>query len=173
MNQSFTEKEIAVALTYSQLSPFYCRSHYVIPNVSWGMGFNHELDLLSINPDTRFGTEIEIKVSKADLKKDLEKRHAHKDCKIKYLYFAGPESLKDTMFEFVPKDAGIITVFKDQYKTKRYQCTIRRMPKRTKGGYTFSDKELMQLLRLGTMRYWMLQKKNIFKGIDNAEKRNF
>jgi hypothetical protein len=171
MKYKFTEKEIAVALTYSQRSPFYCRSHYVIPNVMRGMGFNHELDLLSINKATLTGTEIEIKVSRADLRKDLEKRHGHRDSRIKYLYFAGPESLKEALFELVPEDAGIITVFKKEpHESVNYQCTIRRRPKRNKCGYQFTDNELMQLLRLGTMRYWMLQKKIIFGEMENAKK---
>jgi len=154
-----TAKEIQHALTYSQSSPFYIRSHYVVPEVHWGLGFNHRLDLLSINPKTLVGTEIEIKVSRSDLKRDLEKEHGHKDPRIRQLYFAGPEELKEALFQFVPKEAGIITVFKNTgnvWRHRTYQCTIRRRPKADKYYTPFSKSEIFELLRLGNMRYWSL-----------------
>jgi len=153
-----TAEEVQYALTYSQHSPFYIRSHYVVPNVSWGLGFNHELDLLSISKEGRIGTEIEIKVSKSDLKKDLEKLHGHYDARIRLLYFAGPIELEKAFFEFAPPKAGIITISHyPERPNHKYQCVIRRRPKLGKWGttgYKFSDKEIMQLLHLGNMRYW-------------------
>jgi len=69
-----TSKEVQYALTYGVGSPFDFRSHIVIPNIrDPTIGFTHELDLLSISIKTHIGTEIEIKASKADLKRDLEK----------------------------------------------------------------------------------------------------
>jgi hypothetical protein len=129
----------------------------VVPNVYWGLGFSHELDLLSINKASLIGTEIEIKVSKGDLKRDLEKRHQHYDQRIQLLYFAGPADLEDAFLEYVPKEAGIITVCK---VGSHYQCTIRRRPRRPKyNSYKFTEKEIRQLLHLGNMRYWKLFQK--------------
>jgi hypothetical protein len=161
-----TAQEIQHALTYSQSSPFYIRSHIVVPNVYWGLGFNHELDLLSISVPAYIGTEIEIKVSKGDLKRDLEKKHGHYDERIRQLYFAGPIELQDAFFEYTPKEAGIITVYHDDkavFFHRHYQCSIRRNAKPRKLFRPFTDKEVFALMRLGNMRYWSLFSRQ-FKG---------
>jgi hypothetical protein len=59
--------ELAVA------SYFGIRRHLIVPNVSWGLGLRHECDLLIVR-ESGFAAEVEIKVSKSDLKKDVEKR---------------------------------------------------------------------------------------------------
>jgi hypothetical protein len=154
-----TALEVQYALTYSEQSPFYIRSHLVFPNVFWGLGFHHELDLLSITMPAHFGTEIEIKVSKYDIKRDLEKRHRHKDSRIRQLYFAGPIELRDAFFEYVPQEAGIITVFRNKDTEDfnwRYQCVIRRKPKINADYRAFTRQEIDRLLRIGNMRYWSL-----------------
>ena len=147
--------EVQYALTYSQNSPFYIRSHYVFPNVHWGLGFNHELDLLSISMPGFIGTEIEIKVSRGDVKRDLEKPHGHYDERIRHLYFAGPGNLEGDFHKYVPAEAGIITI--SEYSPGRYQCRIRRNAKVLKNWcHAFTEKEVFQLMRLGNMRYWSL-----------------
>jgi hypothetical protein len=114
----------------------------------------------------RIGTEIEIKVSKGDLKRDLKKQHEHYDPRICCLYFAGPIELEEAFFEYVPKEAGIITVFTNKAPTYGpYQCTIRRRAKRQKNYRAFTDEEITMLLRLGNMRYWSLFSKQ-FKGVE-------
>ena len=151
-----TAKEVQYALTYSQRSPFYYRSHYVVPNVHWGLGFNHELDLLVVSMVTGIGTEVEIKVSRGDLKRDLEKGHHHFDKRLRQLYFAGPRELEGDFYKYVPEGAGIITV--SQFGgpgTGRYDCRIRRNAK-PQPFIPFKPKEIEQLLRLGNMRYWSL-----------------
>jgi hypothetical protein len=154
-----TAKEVQHALTYSQNSPFYIRSHIVVPNVYWGLGFHHELDLLSISIPTHIGTEIEIKVSKGDIKRDKEKRHGHYDERIRHLFFAGPIELQEAFFEYAPPEAGIITVYygeKEVYYHRKYQCVFRRNAKPRKGFRPFTDKEVFKLMQLGNMRYWSL-----------------
>ncbi|GHU59185.1 hypothetical protein FACS189444_4030 [Spirochaetia bacterium] len=147
-----TAKEVQYALTYSQSSPFYTRSHYVVPNVHWGLGFNHELDLLSISMDTRIGTEIEIKVSKGDLKRDLEKPHQHSDTRIRQIYFAGPKELEEAFLEYCHPDAGIFTIYHDP--GCRWNCRMIRNAKPRKQWRSFTERELLDLLRLGNLRYW-------------------
>ena len=146
-----TSKEVQYALTYSVDSPFYFRSHIVIPNIrDPTIGFTHELDLLSISMETHIGTEIEIKASKSDIKRDLEKKHLHYDERVRQLYFAGSIELYDAFFEYVPVHAGIITVYKNQ-------CTIRRRAKTLKSFIRpFSENEVFKIMRLGAMRYWSL-----------------
>ncbi len=158
-----TEKEVLYALTYSQRrSPFYIRSHFVVPHVSWGLGFKHELDLLSIS-NSGYGVEVEIKVSKSDLKRDLEKKHGHYDPRIRQLYFAGPEELYDAFLEYVPEHAGIITISRGEYGVNPI-CDIRRNAKINKEAVKFTEKEINQLLRLGNMRYWRLLSSLVKKG---------
>jgi hypothetical protein len=149
-----TAMEVQHALTYSERSPFYIRSHLVVPNVGYGLGFNHELDLLSITMDRRVGTEIEIKVSRADIKRDLEKKHRHSDPRLRQLYFAGPNELREAFFEYAPAEAGIITVCFEG--GRRWQCVTRRRAKPQKKWRPFTDREVERLLRLGNMRYWSL-----------------
>jgi hypothetical protein len=72
--------EIAVARFYG------VRANLIVPNASWGAGV-HECDLL-ICSNANYLTEIEIKVSKGDIKKDLKKRHQHRSEKIRRLYYS-------------------------------------------------------------------------------------
>ena len=137
--------EIAVA-TYLNV-----RTNLIVPNISWGL-FLHECDLLVITP-AGYAWEIEIKVTKADLIKDKEKRHGHRNRKIKDLYFAMPDYLEPHI-EHVPERAGIILV------NKNLRCKTLRRPKSKKTPYRFSQKERYKVARLGSMRIWGL-KKNI------------
>jgi len=167
-----TEREVACALTYFQGSPFAFTGRYIVRNVYHGLGFNHEVDLLSVNPKTLIGTEVEIKVTKSDLRRDAKKRHAHGDPRIRQLYFAGPSEMADAFFEHVPADAGIITVRrKMNYGEKGqarpwYECAIARRSKKQKSyRHPFTQEEVFQLLRLGGQRYWGLLYKSIAEGI--------
>jgi len=126
----------------------------IVPNVSYGM-IRYECDLLLMSK-SGYLTEIEIKISKQDLKKDRKKRHNHDSRKIKYLYFAIPYKLIED------KDkAGIIVVknnlrnFNPFYK-QRNICEIIRKPK-ILNKYKLSDKEKFKLARLGAIRVWKLK----------------
>ena len=124
-------------------------------NVSWGM-FNHECDILVLNKDNSF-TEIEIKISKADLKKDLTKNHGHKDYRnrIHKLYFAIPETLESPdVFELIPERAGIMVVYGSHPKT---YIKIRRQaePQLINGKpYIATEKEIRKMAYLMQFRFW-------------------
>jgi len=128
---------------------FNPRVNLIVPNISWGM-FIHECDLLLITKHS-YAYEIEIKISRADLKKDLEKKHGHKSEKIKKLYFALPDYLLDTV-DLIPKHAGILSV------NQKLKCHMVREAK-INSEYKFSDAEKFQVARLGSMRIWELKKK--------------
>ena len=127
---------------------FNARVNIIVPNVSWGANI-HECDMLVI---TRAGYayEIEIKTTKADLKRDGRKRHGHNDTRIKALYFAMPKSL--TAFaEYVPDRAGIIGVsggFCDFVREAKFS-----------NSEPFTLQEKFEISRLGTMRIWTLKEK--------------
>ncbi len=51
---------------------FDSRANLIVPRVHWGMADLHECDLLMVSK-VGYVTEIEIKITRADLKKDAEK----------------------------------------------------------------------------------------------------
>ncbi len=138
---------------------FEPRRNLIVPNVSWGLDI-HECDLLVI---TRAGYawEIEIKVTKADLKKDAQKWHGHRDPRIRHLYFAVPDYLQDCI-EYVPERAGIITVSRrpaDVQWGSLWRCDTTRKPATNKAARPFSDAERYKVARLGALRIWPLKRK--------------
>src|SRR5665213_2391523 len=90
-------------------TPFSQRRNYlVIPNVSWGF-LNYEADMLVVSK-ARYCTEIEVKISLQDWKKDFEKRkHRHRDERIKFQYYACPIKLAQRFEELdLPEGWGVI-----------------------------------------------------------------
>jgi hypothetical protein len=146
---------------------FNPRVNLIVPNVHWGFG-NYEKDLFIVTK-AGYAYEIEIKVSKSDLKNDLRKRHRHLDYKnrIKHLYFAIPEKLKDSI-HYVPTVAGIFIVKRQDQnrptlrsKFMKHHCELIRAPKLL-SKYKLTDKEQYQIARLGALRIWNLKAK-LFK----------
>ena len=133
---------------------FNFRQNIIVPNVSWGLFFRHELDLLIITK-ARYGYEVEIKVSKQDLVRDKEKLHEHESKRIKGLWFAIPESLLKYQ-EHIPERAGIIAVSENRSESLWLRCNRVRSPQ-VMNKYKFTDSEVMELTRLGTMRIWNLK----------------
>lgn len=137
------------------------RVNLVVPNVSWGM-FSHECDLIRLTP-AGYCSEIEIKVSLSDLKKDKTKRHNHTDGgrygknKIKYLYFAIPEYLEKHIGH-IPERAGILVVHEYRHGGGTLRTKEIRAPK-MQCNYKFSEKERVKLLSLMAMRIWGLKAK--------------
>ena len=111
----------------------------------------HECDLLVLRPSGS-AVEIEIKISKSDLKKEIQKAHNHDDKRIKEFYFAIPDHLKDCE-ELIPDRAGIITVTPEGY------CKIIRKCQKVPGSRGFNMDEKYNLARLGTMRIWSLKRR--------------
>ena len=147
------------------LMSFFCfRKNLIVPNVSWGMRFAshykslHECDLLILS-SSGYATEVEIKISKADLLKDKKKKHKHKHPAIKNLYFAVPAELKECAVSEIPEHSGLITV-KDN--GNYIFSTIERKALPRKNALKWSDKDRLALARLGTMRIYGL-KKNLLK----------
>jgi hypothetical protein len=123
------------------------QNRVICHNVSWGM-FNHECDILVLEQDNTF-TEIEIKVSKSDVKKDLQKPHKHESKKISRLYFAIPEDLyRPDVIELIPDRAGILVV------TTKLQVQNKRKPAKPKTPYTAKENEIRQLAYLLQFRFW-------------------
>lgn len=150
--------DIEVALAYY----FDYRRNLIVPNVSWGL-HTHECDMF-IMSKSGYATEVEIKISRADLKKDSEKRHGHASNKIKQLYFAIPPHLLPDI-EYIPERAGILIVY---YKEHALYPTVYKLRDAvTNNTYKYSPNEISKLARLGTLRIWSLKQKLIKTRIKN------
>ena len=130
---------------------FNPRQNLIVPNVWWGLDLNHECDLLVVSK-SGFATEIEIKTSIQDLKKDLKKSHGHVSKKIRKLFFAMPEEMIKP--DFVPIRAGIISIYR---QNSQNLCRIIKPPHINKTARSLTDKEILHLGSLAAMRIWTLK----------------
>ncbi len=146
-----TAKEIELAVA----EYFDPRRNLIVPNVYYGMGLNYECDIFVLTK-VGYAYEIEIKISRSDLRADMKKRHAHGSKTIRRLYFAIPERLR-LSDELIPKRAGILIVNRRGSVEKFREAGINQFAQK------LNEKERLKLAELGTMRIWDL-KKEIIKG---------
>jgi cell division protein FtsB len=128
-----------------------------VPNISWGMGI-HECDLFLLKK-SGFADEVEIKVSKPDLKKDQGKKHGHKNNLIHGLWFAIPEHLEKDI-HLIPEKAGILVISEDtEIDNGRRILMINqlRYPTLNTQARKLTDREVSTLGRLGSLRIWSLK----------------
>ena len=149
---------------------FNPRQNIIVPNVSWGF-YIHECDLLVLRKSGHL-LEIEIKISKADLKKDAEKSHKHIDYydRVRELWFAIPDYLQDCI-EYIPERAGVIIVNKNHDWGTYLNCKEIRQPKINTKAEKLCENEKLMLARLGTMRIWSLKRKIIEMKYKKTKKR--
>jgi len=123
----------------------------------------HECDLLVLEKSGRF-TEIEIKISAADLKADFKKKHGHRSDFISRLIYAMPKELCEKYQDLIPKHCGIISVEvsypdwaygKAIVKAKHY-----RLVKHDKKKKLPTSGQIFDFMRLGCMRIWSLKAHN-------------
>jgi hypothetical protein len=135
---------------------FDLRKNLIVPNVFWGMGLNHEADIICLRP-SGYAIEIEIKISKQNLKADFKKKHNHDSVLLKELYYAVPEKLVEAALELIPETAGLISVTKNSYdhlQVRKIRDAIKR-----KDAVKWDDKMRYQLARLGSLRIQTLKSK--------------
>jgi hypothetical protein len=141
-------------LEYAIAKYFNWGVNIIVSNVGIGMGL-HECDVLVMSK-SGYLTEIELKVSKADLLKDKDKWHKHENKKIKYLYFAVPIELKDIALTSIPTRAGLMVA--DIYR-KKIRITIVKNPIPNSNPVKLGIEDKLKLLRLAHMRVWNLKYK--------------
>lgn len=158
------ERALAVEFNY--------RLNICVPNVSWGMGFNREIDLLVLR-QSGYAVEIEIKRSFADLKAELKKRHRHSNAlstsfrqgghpDIKEFWFAVPEGIYSKAKEFITAhypEAGILSYWQDQEEPYRLYVRRKIMARVKSDSRKWTDAQKMKLLQLAHMRIWTMKKK--------------
>jgi hypothetical protein len=146
------------------------RENTVVPNVSWGLGV-HECDILVLDKQDRL-TEIEIKVTVADMKADAKKEHGHKSKIISRLAYAFPTEILDKCTPLVPQGAGIIavdTVTKSSrypgldLKRPAYKARWVRRCKHDPNKSPIRNDTARKLMHLGCMRIWSLKAHNNVK----------
>jgi hypothetical protein len=112
----------------------------------------HECDLLILNNKTLYAQEVEIKISKSDLKRDESKHHHHKSNMIRKLWFAFPSTMdKPDCIELVPENAGVLIVSNTGHITIRKDAVINKFAKK----WTFE--QAFKLARLASIRYWNIR----------------
>lgn len=149
-------KMTAVEVEAAVARSFGIRHNLIVPNVSWGLFHdNHEADLVVLH-DSGYADEIEIKVTAADIKKDLAKRHcAHRagGCRhIRRLFFAVPSWLADD--PNIPVNAGILSV-----EPGRRRVVTVRAAAVNRNAVKFDDAMRYALARLGSLRIWTLKER--------------
>lgn len=130
------------------------RQNIIVPNVSWSF-LPYEADLVVLTK-SGYATEIEIKISKADLKKDKEKRHTHNSDYFKYLYFAVPVELTEFALKEIPGKAGLYEI--GRYGNWNMVKQIKR-PVLNKYHKKWTNSERLKLAEIGCMRILGLKQK--------------
>ena len=126
----------------------------IVPNLYHGM-FPYELDLCILNKNM-YASEVEIKISRSDLKNDLKKYHKHDRNYnlIKNLWFAIPEKLfKD--IDLIPDRAGIFIV------KQNGRVVVHRKPIANRLARQWTYELAYKLARLGNMRHWNERRRRI------------
>jgi hypothetical protein len=137
------------------------RENLIVPNVKYGFyGMPYEADLIVVAP-SMYATEIELKVSKSDIKADNNKEaYAHKSKRIKRFFYAVPDELKDC--EYLPIDCGLI-IARERIYSNGQNCMIVRPPRINKDAKKLTEQEYRVLLRLCAMRVWTLKERLVRK----------
>ena len=160
---SLTQQSIAMKITERALqiaiARYYdTRKHIVVPNVSHAF-FNHECDVLVLTA-SGYATEIEIKISAADLRKDFTKRkhQIKRPDQISRLFYCVPEKLLDLAMQIIPEQYGIITfrLYEPLYAggPERLLLKQQRQAEKRLNSKPWSDKDKVALLRNFHIKSW-------------------
>jgi len=149
-----TSRDVLIALT-RQSGPFCRRRYIAVPNVSWGWGLDYEADLIAVSP-AGWCTEVEIKVSKADLKADAAKHKWSRGLgpMISRFYYAVPDSLEEFALQNILPNHGLIIVRPDTHSTGFPRARVVRRADRIAAARKTNPDELNKLMHLGIMRFW-------------------
>jgi len=132
------------------------RKNIIVPNVCFNWGVM-ECDMLVVDDKNRV-TEIEIKVSISDLKADFKKPHKHNHKNLSRLIYAFPIEMLERALPIIPSNCGIITV--ESVNDLYFKASWYRQCRHDKSKQPLTDKEVINLTRLGCMRIWSLKAHN-------------
>lgn len=138
--------EIAVAKYFDY------RRNLIVPNVHWGIGLPYECDLVVLRP-SNWAVEVEIKVTRGDIRADLRKKIRHDSLLFRELYFAVPRALADD--PNIPARAGILSL--DFSPAGVLRATKVRVARRCKNPVRWSAGQRQKLYDVASMRTWTLK----------------
>jgi len=128
------------------------RRQLIVANVSYGWDLPYEADLVVVRPSGH-AIEIELKVSRADIRADANKGHGHCGRRFQELWFAVPALLGDYCLEHIRDGAGLFVVGDGG----GHGVAIRRRAKPRPYVKSLTAAEELSLLRLGMIRLWTLK----------------
>lgn len=156
----WTEERVATAIARTL---FDWRKNVVVPNLSWGLGLGWEIDL-GVLSDAGWLTEVEIKVSLADFKKDAEKyRHRLEaspgfESKVRRKFFAMPHEINQKRYGDglrgtypIPEGYGLIVL---SGSANGDRAAIVDEAKINPNARKLRPDEQRDMLRLGYIRFW-------------------
>lgn len=166
---AWSETRIARALA---LQVFQRKHLVVVPNCNWT---GHECDLLAVTPDLRV-IDIEVKISRADLKIDAKKdkwfhhwnwsidgpwspdaprRPRSWPQKIWKHYYAMPRELwNSALFEFLPSPHSGVLLMYEHGHDKTLMIRVERPAKPCRDAERISAADAIDIARLASLRMW-------------------
>lgn len=166
---AFTESSIVRCLT-RRFGMFDFSRNLCVDNVSWGLGLPWEADLIVMS-GSGYLTEVEVKISVSDLKRDAAKhKHTVRLAEdgvyytklIRRFYYAMPEAVwkkaGDRLLP-IPGDAGVILITVDPGRPgsnilPKLVASEVRKAKVNMRAEKLDLKRRYELARLGCLRYW-------------------
>jgi hypothetical protein len=159
----WTEQNIGRAIAYQ----FFKRSVVIVPNCHWT---GHEADLLVVHKDLRI-IDIEIKISRQDLKADLTKdkwwksrpwsrRHLPKERRAwpdkvwKHYYAMPAEIWDDKLLAFIPETSGVLLVRQDGRYDGGVYIWAKKPAKPCREAKPITPADAVDIARLASLRMW-------------------
>ena len=178
---TWSETTIARALA---LQTFQRKHLVLVPNCNWT---GHECDLLVVTPDLRI-IDIEVKVTRADLKADARKdkwfhswdfridgpwtrdkgpgdrRPREWPRKVWKHYYALPRDLwNEALFEFLPSPQSGVLLLYEHGNDKTLMVKVERPAKPCRDAQKINPADAVDIARLASLRMW-----DSFKARDSA-----
>lgn len=151
----WTERRIQNALT-ERNNVFDFTRYASVPNVAWSLLSHGEADLVCLSKSRVFH-EVEIKVTKSDLRADRKKFRAHENAIIAYTWFAVPPFLEAFALEQLEERYGLIVVkpWPEPNTDRHFTHIVRRPTKYTgPGARKPTEREIERFYRAGIIRMW-------------------
>ena len=159
----WTERKIATAVAYK----FFKRAVLAVPNCYWT---GNETDLLVVHKDLRL-IDIEIKISRSDLKADLSKdkwwkkrpwarRHLPKERREwpdkvwKHYYVMPAEIWDDKLLASIPATSGVILVRHDARCDQGVYIWAKKPAKPCREAKPICPADAIDIARLANLRMW-------------------
>lgn len=162
----WTEGKIGRVLARNTFANDLC----TLPNCTWT---GDEIDLLVVTMNRRI-IDVEIKVSRADLKADKHKgKWWHQDwatvvngvrvtppkvakpwpTKVWKHYYAMPEEIwREDLLEHIQPVSGVLLVYGKKLGSEHVRCVKRAKPNNPSA--TLTDEQVMRIARLTSLRMW-------------------